>query len=232
MDQRAVTAAKKTGLIRSPPRHGTLNGFCRFTRRIKIPVITKLSCNRAHKKSSILPLPHTSAPDLRQRLRNSPARTNVRYPAFWTEQGRSNERPCSAFIVCEKPFSMCQKEKAEDWGDPLLLCENRLGERFSLLLGDNGVVTSPDSDTRRGQNNRNNILSISDFFLCVNENFSTVQSIRMEISKHLTECVSAPRDIMSTPHSATFRMFSGVTLPDASKSALPFVRRTASFMVS
>ena len=139
---------------------------------------------------------------------------------------------CSAFIVCEKPFSMCQKEKAEDWGDPLLLCENRLGERFSLLLGDNGVVTSPDSDTRRGQNNRNNIFSISDFFLCVNENFSTIQSMRMEISKHLTECVSAPREIMSTPHSATFRMFSGVTLPDASKSALPFVRRTASFMVS
>lgn len=137
------------------------------------------------------------------------------------------------FYSMRKAVFYVPKKKKQRIGEILCFCAKTDWENDSRFCWeDNGVVTSPDSDTRRGQNNRNNILSISDFFLCVNENFSTVQSIRMEISKHLTECVSAPREIMSTPHSATFRMFSGVTLPDASKSALPFVRRTASFMVS
>ena len=51
--------------------------------------------------------------------------------------------------------------------------------------------------------------------------------IRMEISKHLTEWVSAPSEMMSTPVSAMPRMVSAVTLPEASSSTLPSTRCTA-----
>ena len=64
---------------------------------------------------------------------------------------------------------------------------------------------------------------------CSYEKFNSYffSEMRMEISKHFTEWVSAPREMMSTPVSAMPRMVSAVTLPDASSITLPFTRCTA-----